>query len=119
MVDVCALDAKAHSHAVAAVARDGTLIFFPDILHRTAPKTIKFRSVRGTVYRILSARGDIFMLTSKGLFLLANLAERLAQGGWTGSVTTNILPLPIAAADANPGAAEPWEEVLARLSRKP
>jgi putative addiction module component (TIGR02574 family) len=25
----------------------------------------------------------------------------------------------IAAADANPGAAEPWEEVLARLSRKP
>jgi putative addiction module component (TIGR02574 family) len=25
----------------------------------------------------------------------------------------------IAAADANPGAAEPWETVLARLSRKP
>jgi putative addiction module component (TIGR02574 family) len=25
----------------------------------------------------------------------------------------------IADADANPGAAEPWEEVLARLSRKP
>jgi putative addiction module component (TIGR02574 family) len=25
----------------------------------------------------------------------------------------------IAAADANPGAAEPWEAVLARLSRKP
>ena len=25
----------------------------------------------------------------------------------------------VAAADANPGAAEPWEEVRARLSRKP
>jgi putative addiction module component (TIGR02574 family) len=25
----------------------------------------------------------------------------------------------VAAADANPGAAEPWEAVLARLSRKP
>lgn len=25
----------------------------------------------------------------------------------------------LAAADANPGAAEPWETVLARLSRKP
>ena len=25
----------------------------------------------------------------------------------------------VAAADANPGAAEPWETVLARLSRKP
>jgi putative addiction module component (TIGR02574 family) len=25
----------------------------------------------------------------------------------------------VAAADANPGAAEPWESVLARLSRKP
>jgi hypothetical protein len=101
VVDVCLLGAVENRLAVAAAATDGTIIFFQDILHDRTPRTIKFRSVKGTVYRILSAQGDVFLLTSKGLFLLARLAERLTNGVPRGPFTTNVLPLGIEASDAN------------------
>ncbi len=101
VVDVCALAGTENPRAVAAVGRDGTVILFQDILHQNTPKLMRFRGVGGTVYRILSARGAIFLLTSEGLYVLGNLTEGLAKGGWTAPITTDVLPLPIAAADAN------------------
>jgi hypothetical protein len=101
VVDVCLLGARENRFAVSAVGRDGTLIIFRDILYDRSPRTIKFRSVRGTVYRILSSQGHVFLLTSKGLFVLARLAERLAGDILLEKFNTDVLPLQVAAADAN------------------
>jgi hypothetical protein len=101
IVDVCQLQRGGSGLAVAAAARDGTVILIRDILNDRMPKTIKFHNVTGAVYRILTARGDIFLLTSKGLFVLTKLAERFVKGVALGTFVTDVLGVPVAAADAN------------------
>lgn len=100
-VDICSIATHEKPLAVVAGARDGSLVFFEDILTDKAPKTIKFKGVKGTVYRVLSCNGNIFILTSKGLFGLIRLAATIAQGENPFRVTTDILALPVEASDAN------------------
>ena len=72
LVDVCSMGGL----AVAAAAKDGSLVLFNDILTERNPQTVKFKGVQGTVYRLLYARGDLFVLTSKGLYGLFGLAQQ-------------------------------------------
>jgi hypothetical protein len=57
--------------------------------------------VTGTVYRVLSARGDLYLLTSDALFVLVGIAARFLDLSVSGSVSTDILRIPIEASDAN------------------
>src|SRR5262249_36964173 len=77
VVDVCAVNADPGSPAIAALGRDGTLILVRDALHDNAPLSLKFDTVQGTAYRLLSAGGHLFLLTSRGLYGLMKLGERL------------------------------------------
>jgi hypothetical protein len=100
IVDVCLIgDEK--NRSVAAVARDGSVVFFRDILTDRNPETIKFRSIEGAVYRILAAGEDLYLLTSKGLFAIFKLAERFSTGQPVCNLPTDILRLSMEAADAN------------------
>ena len=101
VVDVCSMAIPNQPLAIAAAARDGSLLLFRDIRTDKEPLSLKFADVKGTVYRILSARGDIYLLTSRGLFVLFQLADRVRQGVPLGKFTTNVLRIPIEAADAN------------------
>jgi len=101
LVDVCSVATLDRPLAVVAAAKDGALVFFNDILTDKNPKTIKFKGIKGTVYRVLSAQGDIYLLTSKGLFGLFRLGASFLQDGTSQHVTTDILRMQIAAADAN------------------
>jgi hypothetical protein len=101
VVDVCALSPGTDSLAVGAVGRDGTLILFRDVAEEKRPLTMKFATVQGTAYRLLSCRGHIYLLTSKGLYVLGKLAERFVAGEPLERVTTPVLPLPTEAVDAN------------------
>jgi hypothetical protein len=101
IVDVCSMGTAEHPLAVAATGRDGSLVLFRDIRTDKKPLTLKLKSVTGTVYRILSAGGDIYLLTSNGLFALFQLADRFRQGLSLGELTTHVLRIPIEAADAN------------------
>jgi hypothetical protein len=101
VVDVCTLNPGADSLAVAAVDRDGTLILFRDVLQDNKPVTMKFDTVEGTAYRLLSCRGHLYLLTSKGLYVLGKLAERFVGGESIEAATTPVLPLPMEAVDAN------------------
>jgi hypothetical protein len=100
VVDVCKTGSEAGSTAYAAVGRDGTLILFPDVRFDREPITVKYKVIEGTVYRLLYARGYLFVLTSKALYAIANLVDD-ANGVATGSPVTPILTLPMEAVDAN------------------
>src|SRR5205085_5417210 len=54
VVDVCAIGSDPRSLAVAAVGRDGTIVLTRDALHDKRPITLKFETVQGTAYRLLS-----------------------------------------------------------------
>jgi hypothetical protein len=100
-VDVCSVATPDKPLAVVAAAKDGGLVFFDDILTDKAPKTLKYKGVSGTVYRVLAAQGNIYLLTSKGLFGLFGLATTFLRGARASHVSTDILKLPVKASDAN------------------
>jgi hypothetical protein len=100
VVDVCALNPAADSLSVAALGRDGTLGLFRDVLVDKRPVTLKFGAVHGMAYRVLCCKGDIYVLTSKGIFVLGKLAERFLAGELSSGTITPVLPLPMDAVDA-------------------
>ena len=101
LVDVCPIGPSSDSRAVAAVARNGALLLFRDVLNDRPPVNVKFETIKGTAYRVLSCRGHLFVLTSKGLYVLAHLADRFLAGQGEGTVTAAILVMPMEAVDAN------------------
>lgn len=107
VVDICPLDPGADSLAVVALGRDGTLILSRDVLQDKKPLTMKFSSIKGVAYRVLSCRGDLYVLTSKGIYVLGKLAARFLAKELVRGVSTPVLPVPMEAADANL-AADRW-----------
>lgn len=99
VVDICPLNPGSGSLAVAALGRDGSLVLFQDVLHDKKPMTLKFQRVTGVAYRVLCCRGDVYLLTGKGLFVLGKLASRFLSQELDQSVTTPILPLAMEAVD--------------------
>jgi hypothetical protein len=99
VVDVCPIGTPQFSQAIAAVAKDGTLVLSKDILHDAHPRTMKFENVQGVTYRILSDRGHLFVLTNKVLYGLTGFAERFLNGTLNGKKDCRILALPMTAID--------------------
>jgi len=97
LVDVCSMG----GFAVAAAAKDGSLVFLSDFLTERSPHTVKFKGVQGTVYRLLYAGGELFVLTSKALYGLFGLAEQFLNGTGNNLYDAEILRFPIEASDAN------------------
>jgi hypothetical protein len=97
LVDLCSMGGL----TVAATAKDGSLVLFRDILTDRNPQTVKFKGVEGTVYRLLYVRGDLFLLTSKGLYGLFGLAEQFLNDKGRRQFNSETLRIPIEASDAN------------------
>ncbi len=79
-IDVCSLGVPESPYAIAALCHDRSLIFVRNILTEQNPKTVKFDQFRGAPYAILSARGHLFVLTSKEIVVLPELGSRFARG---------------------------------------
>lgn len=102
VVDLCALSTEVGSLAVAAAGRDGTLILIRDVWRDRKPIALKFvDTIEGTVYRLMNAGGDLFLLTSKRLYVLVGLAKRFLAGEPISGISTPVLPIPMEAVDAN------------------
>jgi hypothetical protein len=78
-VDVCSLNSKDHPLAAAALGIDGSIHLTHDVLKAPGSTTIRFNEIRGRAYRILCADGQIFMLTSRGLYTLLDLGSRFIE----------------------------------------
>jgi hypothetical protein len=101
IVDICELRPGVDSRAVAAVDRSGNLVLFRDVLKDKKPAIMRYDAIQGVAYRILSCRRDIYVLTSKALYVLADLAERFEAGEVVERATVHILKMPMEAVDIN------------------
>jgi hypothetical protein len=101
IVDICPLCPETDSLAAVALGRDGSLVLFRDVLTDPMPMPVKFDSVKGVAYRVVCCRGDIYILTSKGLYVLANFGSRFVNGEPTDGFSPPVLPLPMEAIDMN------------------
>ncbi len=99
VVDLCTVGPRDHSASAVAMGRDGTLILFDDIREAVNPPTIKFKSVEGTAYRVLSAGGYLFVLTSKALHAISGLLDGFGKGQ-PPQQESPILTIPMEAVDA-------------------
>lgn len=101
VIDVCPLGSEGDSLAMAALGRDGSLILFRNVLADEKPLTMKFKRVQGTAYRLLSHCGELYVLTSRGIYVLGKLAARFLADELHDGVVTQILTMPMDAVDAN------------------
>jgi len=101
VIDVCAVPRADAPLAVAAVGKDGTLILSRDALHDKHPVTMRFEQVQGAAYRLLSARGHLFLLTSQALYLMFGLAERFLSREPVTKSPAPVAVVPMEAVDAN------------------
>jgi hypothetical protein len=101
VIDICPLGPGTKSLAVAALGRDGSVVLFRDVLTDEKPVTVKFKRVQGTAYRLLSQGGELYVLTSKGLFVLGKLASRFLAHELSAGVVTQVLGVPMDAIDMN------------------
>jgi len=76
LIDVCSIRSPEWPFAVAALCLDRSLIFVRNVLSAEQPQTLRFEEFRGTPYSILSADGHLFVLTSREIVVLPNLASR-------------------------------------------
>jgi len=106
VVDLCPLGLQAAPEAAAALGRDGTLVLFRDVLSDRGPLAVKFQSIKGTAYRLLSARGHLFLLTSEALYVISDLVDRFVNAD-APSLVTPVLAVPMEAVDAGLGS-EQW-----------
>ncbi|HEX5443399.1 MAG TPA: hypothetical protein VFW87_06210, partial [Pirellulales bacterium] len=77
VVDVCLLATADAPRAVAGLCRDGRLLFSNDALNANSFVSLKDNRVEGSAYRVLFAQGTMVVLTSRGLYILPDLAQRL------------------------------------------
>jgi hypothetical protein len=78
-IDTCHLGSSSHPLAAAALVVDRSIYLTSNALNGR-PLIVRFDAIEGRAYRILSADGHIFMLTSKGLYALVGLASRFLRG---------------------------------------
>jgi hypothetical protein len=101
VIDVCPLASDGDSLAMAALSSDGSIILFRDVLADDKPLTMKFKRVQGTAYRVLSYRGELYVLTSRGVYVLGKLAARFLADELHEDVLTQILTIAMDPVDAN------------------
>jgi hypothetical protein len=99
VVDVCSLGVEGAPFAAAVLGCDGSIHLSRDLWHDRSLLSLRSESPLGTGYRILSARGHLFVLTSESLTILPEEAKRFL-GGQTGSNPLGIWDAPLQAVDA-------------------
>ena len=100
VIDVCALGSDG-GLAIAALGVDCTLVFSHDAQSDRRPISFKLNGVKGTAYSLFSARGHLFLLTSRGLYVLRGLARRFLDGEPIERQSTVVSEIPLEAVDAN------------------
>lgn len=101
VVDVCPLGTGLPEPSACAVGKDGTLVLFRDVVDDRKPAAFRLDELRGTAYRVFSARGHLFLLTSAGLYVLGNLVSRFLAGEPLEPARTSIRELPAEVVDGS------------------
>lgn len=80
VIDVATAGNAEYPYAVVAAGIGGEVLLFRDIVNHEAPILLDYKKkFEGKTYRILTAHGHIFVLTSKAMHVLGGVANRLTQ----------------------------------------
>jgi hypothetical protein len=79
-IDVCSLKDPSHPFSSACLGIDRTIVLTRNILENVPSLTLNFNVLEGTAYRLLTAKGHLFILTSESLVTLPNLISRFLAG---------------------------------------
>ncbi len=102
VVDVCALGENLAAPAAAAVSRDCTIIISKDLFSDDPPVTLKFpKRIEGAAYRLMSARGHLYLLTSKALYQITGIVTHFHAGQNLARIPLSIRTMSVEAVDAN------------------
>ncbi|HLN32164.1 MAG TPA: hypothetical protein VK395_30825 [Gemmataceae bacterium] len=101
VVDVCSLGQNLQAPAIAAVSSDCTLILSRDAFHDPKPTTIKYDEIKGTAYRVFNYDGNLILLTSRAIYVLAALGRRFLANEPIGSRPTPVKAVLLETVDAN------------------
>ncbi len=74
-IDICSVGSTCHPLAAYALTRDSRILAFNDVMNGEKPVTLRYESMAGVAYRILSAGDFVFVLTSKALHVIYKLVE--------------------------------------------
>jgi hypothetical protein len=101
VIDVATAGNAEYPNAVVAAGIGGEVLLFRDIVNHEAPILLDYKKkFAGKTYRILTARGHIFVLTSKAMYVLGGVASRLTQPTLD-ERDAPIMTIPMQAIDAN------------------
>jgi hypothetical protein len=98
VVDVCALNHPNWPLAVAAIGLDCSVFLMKNALEGVGLLALRFVGMKGNAYRILSAGGNLFVLTSEFLYVLSGLGRRYLQEDDLGGATP-VRAIPLRAVD--------------------
>src|SRR5262249_35159603 len=96
----CALAHPDWPLAAAALGVDGSVYLMKDVLADAGPLALKFEGMQGNAYRIFSAEGTLFVLTSKFLYSLPGLVGRFLREDAMPGGSTAVRAVSIEAVDA-------------------
>lgn len=95
---VCSIATEARPYATVSLSRNGEVDFSEDLLQDRTPLTWHFGREHGVAYSIAAASGHLLILTSKGLYVCIDQANRFLDGqlqAGTSMTTVRHLPLEI------------------------
>jgi hypothetical protein len=101
LIDVCSLGSGLSTPAACGLGKDCILVFVRDVLGERKPVAIKLDAVQGTAYRLMSARGHLFILTSSSFYMFPELASHFLEGQPVERMPTQVREFRIEAVDAN------------------
>jgi hypothetical protein len=80
VIDVCSLRDPSYPFASACLGIDRTIVLTRNILENVPSLILNFNALEGTAYRLLTAKGHLFILTSESLVTLPNFISRFLTG---------------------------------------
>jgi len=99
-VATCSIGNVEMPFAAVSMSRDGEVDFFVDILTEKTPLTWHFNHTQGigVAYSIVAIDGNLFIMTSTGIYVCVDIVERFLRGKLivgVETVTVRHLPLEI------------------------
>ena len=77
-IDICLAGDYRYPSAVYSLTRDGHILAFNDVMADHKPGTVRYESITGVAYRILSAGDFVFVLTDDTLHVIHKLVDYLS-----------------------------------------
>ena len=82
-VSVCGIGNELLPYAAVSISRDGQVDFSDNLLVDKTPLTWHFPETRGTAYSLFAADGNLFILTSKGIYACIDIVKSFLDGNLT------------------------------------